>query len=226
MQNRSFKVLGEGRKKYSLPFLRQTSHIWRTDRSVRGQFPGQGQKCLSPFVAHWYSWYSILLLPGKRQETSSRHSMAVCPFTEGVGMLRMPHSGSQGLPRPEAGSGEPRTSLIPTNVLALVKSNSIPLLGAGQHQGALLWGRGWGLAEPWGWNRSSRRYSAPCVTAEECSICDALEMTNTLNPVQLMATLTWPPTRTVWWHCRFTLKIEIILLSINALNFYYQKLAT
>ena len=47
-------------------------------------------------------------------------------------MLRLPHSGSQGLPRPEAGSGEPRTSLIRPRILALVKSDSIALLGEGR----------------------------------------------------------------------------------------------
>lgn len=59
-------------------------------------------------------------------------------------MLRLPHLGSQGLPKPEAG---PRTSPVPTKNLALVKNNSSPWLGEGQSHGALLWSRCSGLAE-------------------------------------------------------------------------------
>lgn len=36
-------------------------------------------------------------------------------------MLRIPHLGSQGLPKPEAGPAEPRTFRVPTKNLALSK---------------------------------------------------------------------------------------------------------
>lgn len=59
-------------------------------------------------------------------------------------MLRLPHLGLQGLPKPEAG---PRTSPVHTKNLALVKNNSSPWIGEEQSHGALLWSRHSGLAE-------------------------------------------------------------------------------